>query len=955
LSPSNFLAVTFSKKAAEEMLSRVEMLIGEHKDELWISTFHSFCHRILKDHALDGGLSRNFRLLDRTEQWMFFKTIIPRLNLRYYRNLADPMNPVHDFLRFISRCKDELLSPDAYRAYVEGIEDVEQRARQQEMTDVYAAYQDALAEANCLDFGDLITRAIALFQKRPEILSRYQEQFHYILVDEFQDTNIAQIELVTLLASKRKNICVVGDDDQGIYRFRGASYASFVKFKEVFPGLTSLRLTQNYRSTKKILSVSESLIQNNNPDRYDPQKNLWTDRAAGSAVHVISTNDYDGEAAAVADAIKEIGKNQKDYAKIAVLYRAHSHNQAFIKRLKLEGIPYTVAGPMGLFEREEIKDLVALLTVLANPHDNVNLFRVLSLPPFAMDIRQMVKLNKMAREEERSLYELIREESVLGRLSKTVTQNIREANKMISHCIALAHKVDVETLFYELLERTGYAKNLLVGLDAESEVKLATIGKLYRLINEYLQRHEDGMLPAFMEYLTSYIQAGGDVLQETAFPEDKSGVQLMTIHQAKGLEFPYVFVISLVQNRFPTRARPDAIPFPVALMKEELPKGNFHLQEERRLFYVAVTRAKEQLFLSTVNKPYHKESVFLREIQAETSKEALRKTYTEYDNLEAAQEVALGIPQKTLRVMKSKRKIVQAIERLERAKTVSEALVHRTFGVVQKEYRSLVATLKQQEREASRGALSLAETHFALPEHLKLSYTQLDTFLSCPLKYKFNYVYHIPMRPSAPLSFGAVIHDVLEEFYRRIKEEKVPTEEELYDIYSRRWDAKGYINRSQEMQYQQNGFELLKQFYETNREHWEPPLYIEEKFLITIGDCQFKGYIDRVDELPDGGVEIIDYKTGTPKDQRAVEKSIQLDLYAIACQEILGLEPRVLSFYFLTNNQKISATRLPEDLERTKGFILETVDKMRSGHFEPNPGRRCRWCDYRIICPAAKL
>jgi DNA helicase-2/ATP-dependent DNA helicase PcrA len=263
--------------------------------------------------------------------------------------------------------------------------------------------------------------------------------------------------------------------------------------------------------------------------------------------------------------------------------------------------------------------------------------------------------------------------------------------------------------------------------------------------------------------------------------------------------------------------------------------------------------------------------------------------------------------------------------------------------------------LRQQRKEPICCAPSLAETHLALPEHPKLSYTQLDTFLACPLKYKFNYLYHIPTRPSAPLSFGAVIHDVLEEFYRRIKEETAPTEKDLYDIYAQRWNPKGYVNKSQELQYQQNGLELLKQFYEINREYLQPPLYVEEEFLITIGDCQFKGYIDRVDELPDGGVEIIDYKTGTPKDQRAVDKSIQLDLYAIACQEILGLEPRVLSYYFLTNNQKISATRLPEDLERTKQFILETVDTMRSGRFEPNPGRRCRWCDYRIICPAARL
>jgi len=945
LSPSNFLAVSFSKKAAEEMLLRVESLIGEHKDELWISTFHSFCHRLLKDHALDIGLSRNYRLLDRTGQWIFFKKIIPDLKLKYYLNLADPFSPINDFIRFISRCKDELISPEDYLKYVNSLPDSdEDKARQKEVARVYSKYQKGMQNAGCLDFGDLINYTISLFRKRPSILSKYQDQFHYILVDEFQDTNIAQIELVSMLAAKRKNICVVGDDDQGIYRFRGASYASFVKFKQKFPDLTSLKLTQNYRSTKKILSLCEALIKNNNPDRYDPQKNLWTGNKSGTDVNVITTNDYDSESQIVANKIKEICKKETGYSDVAILYRAHSHNQEIIKRLKLEGIPYNVVGPTGLFEREEIKDIVAILSALNDADDSISLFRMLTMPVFRIDLSAVIELNRTARKEGKSLYNIIS-----GR------PELAEFKNALKHLISLSSKVDIEKLFYEVIEKTGYVKDMLVELNKENEIKLSNIGKFYRLINSYMQEHEDIMLPAFMQYLRSYIEAGGDVAPDTEIIKSKGGVQLMTVHQAKGLEFPCVFVISLVQNRFPTRARPEAIPFSVDLMKEELPKGNFHIQEERRLFYVAITRAQSALFISTVKKPYHKKSVFLNELFTDESKGAIKAASIEYDKDKLTYESRFNLSKKDLISVAAKRRILEAIKTLEKTDTLDNDLIEKGLKNVEKEYYRLAESLSNMQRERLKEHIPLAETLIPLPADLKLSYTQLDTFLNCPLKYKFNYVYSIPIRPVAPLRFGADMHDTLEEFYKLIKKSKTPSLDELLKIYLARWNSSGYVNKSQEMQYQKNGLEMLRRFYKTNEEHFYPPLYVEEEFLVEVGDSQFKGFIDRVDELPDGGVEVIDYKTGTPKDQKFTDKSIQLHLYAIACQEVLNLEPRLLSFYFLTSNEKVSAICSHENIDETRAFIADTVKKIKSHHFEPNPGRRCRWCDYRIICPAAKL
>jgi len=955
LTPSNFLAVTFSKKAAEEMLTRVEALIGEHKDELWISTFHSFCNRILRDHALDIGLARNFRLLGRTEQWIFFKKILPDLKLKYYLNLADPFAPINDFIRFISRCKDELVTPEDYTKYAETIKDRQEKARQKEVARVYTEYQKRIRQANCLDFGDLINLTLKLFKKKPSILKKYQEQFHYILVDEFQDTNVGQIELISMLAEARKNVCVVGDDDQAIYRFRGASYASFIKFKEKFPNLTSLKLTQNYRSTKKILTASESLIKNNNPDRYDPDKNLWTDNKKGSNVEMVTADDYDSESGIIIDKIKEAYKKDKDYSKIAVLYRAHSHNQELIKRLKSEGIPYEVIGPAGLFQRDEIKDIVALLSIINNPNDSVSLFRVLTMPQLKIDLTEVIELSRAARERREPLYNTVKSLNAKTIVKKTTLPKLKEFKDLLKHLVSLSNKVDIENLFYEILEKTGYAKDMIAGLDAESEIKILNIGRFYRLINNYLQRHQDIMLPAFMEYLSTYIEAGGDVAEEAEITESRAGIRLMSIHQAKGLEFPYIFVMSLVQNRFPTRARPEAIPFPVELIKEELPKGNFHLQEERRLFYVAITRAKEELFISGVQKPYHRESVFLKEVLSEDSQNDITKRYIEYDKEKLTYETKLGLTKKDLICMGAKRNIIEKIGELERSDEINKSLIDELFSDIKTEYYKLAESLKSMSKQKAKKLIPLDTTSIPLPEDLRLSYTSLDAFINCPLKYKFNYIYKIPMRPAAPLRFGADMHDTLESFYKFIKEGKTPTIEELFKIYLSFWNSSGYVNKSQEMQYQRSGYEILKRFYETNKEAFRPPLYIEAEFLLNIEGCQFTGFIDRIDELPDGGVEIMDYKTGTPKNKSFAEKSMQLALYAIACQEVLKIEPKVLSFYFLTSNEKISTICDPENLERTRETIASTVKQIKSSQFNPNPGRRCRWCDYRIICPAAKL
>jgi len=934
--PSDILALTFSKKAAQEMLERVEDLVGEHKDEIWISTFHAFCHRVLRDHALEAGISSRFNLLDRVGQWIFFRNILPKLELKTYFNIADPSACIDAFLNFIGKAKNELVTPEEYAKYVKKIENPEEKQRQEEVLMVYEKYQEFLKEESCLDFGDLISATIKLFKDRPDVLSKYQDRFRYILVDEFQDTNISQIELICLLASKNKNICVVGDDDQGIYRFRGASYASFVRFKENFSGIKTLRLEQNYRTTKTILSASESLIKNNNPDRYDPDKNLFTKNEKGDAIEIIYANDFRQEARAIIGRIKDIiahmPEEDRDYSQIAVLYRAHSHKTEILDMLRQEEIPYTIVGGMGLFEQEEIKDVISYLKAIDDPDDSISLFRVLSNEKNGFGLDEILSLNRQAKQKQASLYTVLQN----GVKSTPATkQKIKAFMDFLNELAFMAQREDVGKVAYCLLDKTKFLEELILNPSVKNENKILNISRFYKFINNFIRHHKDNSLSGFLRYLKYYKQAGGDIAEQEEAILSK-GVQLMTVHQAKGLEFPYVFVISMMQGRFPTRRRPEPIGFPAELMKEDTPSGDFHLQEERRLCYVALTRACKKLFISCIRRRYQRPSVFIKEIASGV------KTGIKQDEIAAEEGLEYHVePSFSAR----------EIEKLKVKRHILESLDSGEFT----EYKGLFAQYSKLSKKRDPALdQPVPATSVPIPENLRLSYSQINTYLDCPLKYKYAYVYAIPSRPTAPLSFGTDIHQVLKEFYSRLKDGNRLNYGDLKKIYTKNWTGTGYEDGMQLERYKAKGFKLLEDFYNTNKDNPSTPLYIEEEFLIKIKGHRLKGFIDRIDQLPDGSVEVIDYKTGKPKNESVLQGNVQLNIYAIACQEVMNLDPSVLSLYYLEGNRKISIAPDAQQLDDTKQLILGVIDKVLTRDFPAKPGMQCKWCDFSTICPEAK-
>ena len=558
--PWDILAITFTNKAANEMKSRVENLVGDAAKDMWIGTFHSICVRILRKQIDRIGFDTSFIIFDTSDQKTLIKQIIKN------KNLDDKLFSDRSVLSEISNAKNDMLEPDSYALKARG------DYRKETIAEIYEIYQTKLKENNAIDFDDIINFTIKILLDNPDLLEYYASKFKYVLVDEYQDTNKAQFTLVTLLASKYGNITVVGDNDQGIYSFRGADISNILNFEKDFPGTRIIKLEQNYRCTQSILNAANEVIKNNET-KYE--KKLWTENERGKLPKVFrGDNEYD-EANFIVRNINTLKMEEYyKYSDFAVLYRMNSQSRAIEDILRRENIPYKIVGGLKFYERKEIKDAIAYLRLIQNPSDNLSLTRIINEPKRGVGKTSLDNIDSLAADTGVSMYEIIRDADKYG-LTR-VFANTREFISVIEELRSKKDDMKISELIKEMLNKTGYTKALELENTVEAESRIENLDEFLTVAIEFEDESADNSLSEFLEGITLSSDLDG-------MEDSDDSVTLMTLHSAKGLEFPVVFLVGMEEGIFPGY---KSIGEPQ------------ELEEERRLCYVGITRAKENLFLT---------------------------------------------------------------------------------------------------------------------------------------------------------------------------------------------------------------------------------------------------------------------------------------------------------------------------------------------------------------------
>ncbi|MDR2546474.1 MAG: DUF3553 domain-containing protein [Lachnospiraceae bacterium] len=587
VNPANILAITFTNKAAAEMKERIANMVGIAGGGIWVMTFHAACVRILKSNADKVGYDSSFTIYDSDDQKTLMREILKRLQIdtKVYRERY--------FLNAISNGKNELLSPEAYRDRV-GNDFAMNR-----IADVYKEYQDTLRKNNAMDFDDLIMKTVELFANNQDVLNYYQEKFRYIMVDEYQDTNSAQFALVSKLAAKYRNICVVGDDDQSIYRFRGANIRNILDFEHFYPEATVIKLEQNYRSTQTILDAANAVISNNESRK---DKKLWTDKGAGNPIHFRQFENAYGEAEFICD---DIQKKEKEgvirYSDCAVLFRTNAQTRLVEERFVVKGVPYDIVGGVNFYARREIKDLLAYLKTVANGRDDVAVKRIINVPRRGIGETSIDKITNFAAKKNISFFDAMCEADLVSTLGKAEAK-VRAFTAMIEHFREVMRETDLLQLITTIINETEYIQSIEYGGEEDAVSRVENIDELVSKIVSFEENNQDGTLTDFLNEVA--------LVADIDFVAGDSGrVLLMTLHSAKGLEFPHVYIAGMEDGVFPSYLSLEAL------------DPESEIEEERRLAYVGITRARECLTLTCAKQRmlrgqtfYNSISRFLREI-----------------------------------------------------------------------------------------------------------------------------------------------------------------------------------------------------------------------------------------------------------------------------------------------------------------------------------------------------
>ncbi|MDD5561151.1 MAG: ATP-dependent DNA helicase [Candidatus Omnitrophica bacterium] len=914
------LALTFTDKAAKEMQERVDILMPYGYTDIWISTFHAFGDRLLRENSLVAGLSPDFKVLAQSEAAVFFREHLFEFSLNYYRPLSEPTRFIEALISFFSRAKDEDISAGEYLKYAQdfmikvkaGPEDkanAELAEQQMEVSGAYLKYQELLAGEGLVDFGNQFYLSLQLLREHPLVLQNYQKQFKYILVDEFQDTNFAQFQIVKLLAGGVKNITVVADDDQCIYRWRGAAYSNVLNFIQDYPNAEKITLIQNYRSTQAILDSSYQLIQYNNPERFEVKANInkhliGLTKEGPNPAH-LHFDTYSNEADNVSKIIQDkVNSGKFKYRDFAILVRSNSDAQGFIQSLNMQNIPWQFSGNQGLYGREEVKLCINFLRAIANPSDSLSLYYLVSSEVYKVNLADLTLCNHFARRRNLTLYSVFNDLGnipELGQVQDETREKVKQVLSDIEKFMQVSRDETTGRLLYSFLTDTGYLRYLTHNPSLEKETKIQNIAKFFNQVRDFELVAKEDRVISFIRHLNLLIESGDDPPIVEA-DLDQDAVNILTIHKAKGLEFRVVFLVSLVQGKFPLPKRSQQIGLPDSLIKEVLPTGDFHIQEERRLFYVGMTRAKEELYLTSAEdyggKRLRKVSQFVLE--------------------------ALG---------------KQPGENAEKRKAAAIENIRR------------FAPVKEPPK--------ISGQKIAADKLVNLSYYHIDDYLTCPLKYKYVNILRVPIMEHHTVIYGRAMHEAVSQYLlRKLNGDKI-TMDELLDCFEANFDPQGFLDANHQEERFRIGREALARFYKDEENRKSTPKFIEKDFSFVIGDNKITGRFDRIDMEQDGAV-IMDFKTSAIKTQKDADKRVkeskQLALYSLAYQYIFGVLPVAVELYFLESGIIGRYEIGEEDLEDVKEDILEVSAGIRRQSFPAKPEyKACTYCAYNQICPSAVI
>ena len=966
--PSEILALTFTDKAAEEMAVRVDQLVPYGYTDTAISTFHAFGDGLIRDYALELGLPTDVRVLSRPEVVIFLREHLFEFELDAYRPLGDPTRFLAALATFFSRCKDEDVSPEDYRAHAdrvaadaarmaealaalpaEEVTDAERDAsdaaaeearRQAELAAAYATYQRLMAANGCIDFGDQVALALRLVRTSAAARMEIAGRFRYILVDEFQDTNRAQAELVALLSETHRNVTVVGDDDQAIYAFRGAAVDNILAFRERYAAARTVVLRRNYRSLAPVLDAAYRLIRFNDPDRLEVRagvsKRLRPERSTPAPtpvrleVFASGSEEADWIAAEIGRRVAA-GAAPRDHA---VLVRANGHADPILRALNMASIPWRFSGTSGLYARPEVRMLLAFLRVVADPDSSVDLYSLAASEAFGLGGEDLTAIVNMARRRNRSIW------AILGELERQPgILRLAPATRTVAHRLVtdvrayaeMAHERPAGELLYRFLRGSGLLARLVESDTPAAEEALQNIAHFFEIVRAQSALLADDRAIFVARHLGTLIEAGDDPATAELDP-DADAVAVLTVHKAKGLEFPVVFLPGLVAGRFPLVGRGETLALPPGVGRGAPATPETALAEERRLCYVAMTRARDELLLS----------------HAADYGGARARRVSPFV-LEALDlPAASGVPGAGARV---------------------STPVERLAGF-----------------EATAAPASLPEG--PITEPLSLSFYQIDDYLTCPLKYKYAHVLRVPLAPHHAIIYGSALHKAVQLFHNRQARGVLMTEAELSEAFEAAWSNEGFVSRDHEEARLEAGRAALRRFREAQlAPDAVIPTYVEREFSFSLGGDRVRGRWDRVDIEPAGEgtapeagassaapiadvvsptlgmlgperVTITDYKSSDVRDpakarQRARE-SLQLQIYAMGYEAMTGRLPDAVALHFLESGLVGRVDVDPKRLARARARIARAATGMRARDYTPTPDYlACTYCAFRDICPSS--